>query len=134
MPTAAKTCVNEKGGKQSYVAERMDLIPTRPLLLLAQCLGFGAAKYGENNWHLISERENLNHAQIHITLWLDGDRSEPHLVNAAARIFFALWHAVKSGEQPTHYNHPELGETEAKKRSKTTRNRNHPNFVKLNDL
>lgn len=118
MPTKSKTYVNELGGKQSHVAERMDLIPTRPLLLLAQCLGFGAAKYGDNNWHLVTEREHLNHAQIHITLWLDGDRSEPHLVNAAARIFFALWHAVKSGSQPAYYNHPEITEKSSKRRSK----------------
>lgn len=100
---AGDTITNDQGGKQSYLPERMDLIPTKPLLLLAQCLGFGAEKYGENNWHKIPERENVNHAMAHLVHWLDGDRSEPHLVNAAARVFFALYHAVEEGRQPAEY-------------------------------
>lgn len=102
------TVVNESGGRQSHVSARMDLIPPLNQLLLGECLGFGANKYGENNWHLISQQENLNHALVHILKWLDGDRSEPHLVNALARVNFALYHAIKEGDQPPQYIHPDM--------------------------
>lgn len=101
------TYVNEHGGRQSYVSARVDLIPPENLMLLGQCLGFGAKKYGENNWHQIPQRENLNHALVHILKWLSGDRSEPHLVNTLARVNFALWHAIQDGEQPHEYIHPD---------------------------
>lgn len=100
--------VNEHGGRQSYVSARLDLIPPENLLLLGQCLGFGAKKYGEGNWHQIPQNENLNHALVHIVKWLNGDRSEPHLVNVLARVNFALWHAIQDGQQPTEYIHPDM--------------------------
>lgn len=100
--------VNERGGKQSFVPARIDLIPPKNLLLLGECLGFGARKYGENNWHNITVEENLNHLMVHAVKWLAGDRSEPHLVNILARGNFALWHAVESGEQPEKYIHPDM--------------------------
>ena len=99
--------VNEHGGRQSYVSCRMDLIPPENLLLLGQCLGFGAKKYGENNWRQITEQENINHALVHLVKWLSGDRSEPHLVNTLARVNFALWHAIQSKEQGLEYVHPD---------------------------
>lgn len=102
------TYVNEHGGRQSYVSARMDLIPPDNLILLAQCLGFGANKYGENNWHQITQKENLNHAMVHILKWLSGDRTEPHLVNTLARVNFALWHAIQDGEQVKTYIHPDM--------------------------
>lgn len=103
-----ETITTEQGGKHSYVAARLDLVPPENALLLGECLGFGAKKYGEENWHGIPERDNLNHAMVHVTKWMAGDRGEPHLVNALARLHFALWHAIKSGEQPKRYEHPEI--------------------------
>lgn len=99
--------VNEHGGRQSYVSCRMDLIPPENLLLLGQCLSFGAKKYGENNWRQITEQENINHALVHLVKWLSGDREEPHLVNTLARVNFALWHAIQSKEQALQYVHPD---------------------------
>jgi hypothetical protein len=99
--------VSEQGGKQSFIAARFDCIPPECLRLLAQCLGFGARKYGKDNWQNIPLDDNLAHCMNHINEWRRGDRSEPHLVNAMARITFALWQAVASGDQPQDYRHPE---------------------------
>lgn len=77
------------------------------LRLLAQCLGFGARKYGKENWKQIDQVDHLNHAMNHINEWNRGDRSEPHLVNAMARLTFALWQAVEQGQQPDTYIHPD---------------------------
>ena len=102
-----QTYTNEKGGKQSFVSVRFDCIPPVVLRLLAQCLGFGARKYGKDNWKNIEQWDHLNHAMNHINEWNRGDRSEPHLVNAMARLTFALWQAVENKEQPHTYIHPD---------------------------
>lgn len=98
--------VNQSGGSQSFVSARFDCIPPVVLRLLAQCLGFGARRYGDENWKKIPMEDHLNHAMNHINEWRAGDRSEPHLVNAMARITFALWQAVDSGQQEVMYIHP----------------------------
>jgi hypothetical protein len=103
-----ETIVNEHGGKQSFISARFDCIPPVVLRLLAQCLGFGARKYGKDNWKAISIEDNIAHAMNHLNEWSLGDRSEPHLVNAMARITFALWHAVDSKAQGDTYIHPEM--------------------------
>jgi hypothetical protein len=105
-----ETVINEHGGKQSFIAARLDLIPPENQLLLGECLGFGARKYGEKNWQNIPLEDNLNHLLVHVTKYLAGDRSEPHLVNVLARGNFALWHAIQSGEQPLRYIHPDMQE------------------------
>lgn len=101
------TVVNEHGGKQSHLDARFDCIPPVVLRLLAQCLGFGARKYGNENWKNIPQQDHLNHAMNHINEWNRFDRSEPHLVNAMARLTFALWQAVDNNTQPDTYIHPE---------------------------
>ena len=102
-----QTYTNKQGGKQSFVSARFDCIPPVVLRLLAQCLGFGARKYGKENWKQIEQWDHLNHAMNHINEWNRGDRSEPHLVNAMARLTFALWQAVEQGQQPDTYIHPD---------------------------
>ena len=98
--------VNQSGGSQSFVSARFDCIPPVVLRLLAQCLGFGARRYGDENWKKIPIEDHLNHAMNHINEWRAGDRSEPHLVNAMARITFAFWQAVDSGQQEGRYINP----------------------------
>jgi hypothetical protein len=99
---------NEQGGSQSFIEADFSCIPPIVLRLLAQCLGFGARKYGKENWKNIPLEDNLSHAMNHINEWNRGDRTEPHLVNAMARITFALWQAVKQKSQPTRYIHPDM--------------------------
>lgn len=102
------TVVNEVGAKQSHISARFDCIPPEVLKLLAQCLGFGAAKYGKDNWRGIPIEDNLAHAMNHINEFRLGDNSEPHLVNTMARVTFALTQAVASGRQPAEYIHPDM--------------------------
>lgn len=104
-----ETIVNEHGAKQSFTAARFDCIPPVVLRLLAQCLGFGARKYGKDNWKNIPIEDNIAHAMNHLNEWSLGDRSEPHLVNAMARITFALWLAVDAKAQVDTYIHPDMG-------------------------
>jgi len=107
-PKDGDTVVNQRGGKQSHLSARFDCIPPEVLRLLAQCLGFGAAKYGKGNHLKIDQDDHLAHAMNHINEYRIGDRSEPHLVNAMARLTFALAQAVESGNQPSRYVHPEM--------------------------
>jgi hypothetical protein len=106
-PQENNTVVNEQGGKQSHLDARFDCIPPVVLRLLAQCLGFGARKYGKDNWKNIPQWDHLNHAVNHINEWNRGNRDEPHLVNAMARLTFALWQAVDNNQQPDTYQHPD---------------------------
>ena len=108
------TITNEQGGKQSFIAARFDCIPPIVLRLLAQCLGFGARKYGKDNWQAIPIEDHIAHAMNHLNEWMLSDRSEPHLVNAMARVSFALYLAVASGEQPSTYIHPDEAGHEGK--------------------
>lgn len=103
-----ETIITKDGGKQSFVSARVDLIPPECLLLLGQCLGFGADKYGEENWKKIPLQDHLNHVMVHVLKFQAGDRTEPHLVNVLARGVFALWRAIEQGEQGTTYIHPDM--------------------------
>lgn len=102
-----ETITNKAGGKQSFISARFDCIPPVVLRLLAQCLGFGARKYGKENWKAIPIEDNIAHAMNHVNEWNRGDRSEPHLVNAMARLSFAVWQAWDNREQPENYLHPD---------------------------
>lgn len=108
--SAPKIVVEEGGGKHSFTMERFDCIPPECLILLAQCLGFGATKYGDDNWKSIPLEKNLGHLVNHVQQWRVGNRDEPHLVNACARAIFSLYNVVSTGEQGLTYNHPEAEE------------------------
>src|SRR5690606_35441400 len=52
---------NEKGGGQSNLPYRMDLVDPKSILEIASVLKEGAEKYGDDNWKLISTQDHLNH-------------------------------------------------------------------------
>lgn len=91
---------NKYGGNQSHVAARFDLIPAAVLQKVAEILSVGAEKYGENNWQKITVEEHINHAIAHLYLYLKGDTSETHLLNAVCRSMFAahMEHAPHPGQ------------------------------------
>lgn len=89
MGNTVPTYTNETGGKQSDIPYRFDLLPPLSLAKVAKILSQGAVKYGENNWHKIPVKENLNHALAHIVAFLASDNQEDHLRNALCRVFFA---------------------------------------------
>jgi hypothetical protein len=99
---------------QSHVAARFDCIDPVVLKLLAECLGFGAAKYYPYSYHRIPVDDHINHALNHINehrRLSQETRIDPademHLVNALARITFAISCLAQQGKYPTTYSHPE---------------------------
>ena len=86
----APTVTNDRGGRQSDSPYRTDLLQAHAVLHLAKIMKYGADKYGENNWHAISEREHLNHALTHLLALLAGDAQDDHLGHAAWRVMAAL--------------------------------------------
>lgn len=87
--------INERGGKQSHVPERYDLVDPDALRVMAGILGTGAAKYGTENWRLIELNDHVNHAIAHLYEVLRLDRLgwlglEDDLGNALCRVMFAV--------------------------------------------
>jgi hypothetical protein len=97
-------------GKQAFIQARFDCIDPLALRLVAECVGFGARKYGEDNHKKISVLDHLNHAMNHINEHRTGDQSEMHLVHAIARLFFAVELVVQFGAMEDRYFHPDMTE------------------------
>lgn len=75
----------ETGAVRSTDADgtRYDLITPIGIRRLAEVYAEGAKKYGVNNWQKGIPYSNLiNHALRHIYLFLEGDKSEPHIPHA----------------------------------------------------
>lgn len=86
----APTTVNDKGGAQSDIPVRFDLIDARALFEMAKVLDSGAKKYGEDNWRLIDVNDHLNHLLMHAYAYLSGDETDEHLSHILCRATFAL--------------------------------------------
>lgn len=93
----APTTVNAKGGAQSDVPVRFDLIDAKAMFEMAKVLDHGAKKYGANNWRLIDVDDHLNHLLMHTFAYLAGDDTDDHLSHILCRATFAL--GVKLAEQ-----------------------------------
>jgi hypothetical protein len=94
-------------GLQTHIEARFDYVHPVVLKLLAECLGFGAKKYGNTNYRKISVQQHLNHAMNHINEHNRGDVDELHLVNALARIHFAISCLYETGHYTNAYWHPD---------------------------
>lgn len=81
--------VNEKGGGQSEIPVRFDLIDGKALFKMAHVLDEGAKKHGDNNWRLVDIDDHLNHLIMHAYAYLAGDRSDEHLSHIMCRAMFA---------------------------------------------
>lgn len=100
---------------QSHIDARFDCIDPVVMKLLAECLGYGAKKYPPFNYLRIPVEDHINHALNHINEHrrLGQDKTqkpedELHLVNALARITFAISCLAKQGSYVDTYTHPEL--------------------------
>ena len=86
--------VNERGGKQSKLDIRLDLLDAATILTLGRVLSEGSSRYGEENWRLIGRNSHLNHALVHIFQYLEearlGHFEDMHLAHAFCRLMFAL--------------------------------------------
>lgn len=88
-----------KSGFQRDTAEgkpRFDLIPTGPLRCLAELYQRGASKYGENNWRLAKNEEEINRfktsAWRHFVAFSEGQDDEDHGSAVVWNIFAYIWH------------------------------------------
>ncbi len=93
----APRVTNEKGGSQSHIPVRFDLIDGPALFEMAKVLHEGAVKYGANNWRRIDVEDHLNHLIMHAYAYLSGDRSDEHLSHIMCRATFAQGVALTKG-------------------------------------
>lgn len=75
---------------------RVDLIDSRFLLELGEVLGFGAEKYGENNWQAIEPKRYRAAALRHMYQYCSGEKvdkesGKSHLIHAACNLMFLYW-------------------------------------------
>jgi len=94
----APTEYNEKGGAQSSVPVRFDLVDGKAMFAMTAVLHEGACKYGANNWRKIDIEAHLNHLIMHAYAWLSGDRSDEHLSHIMCRAMFAQGVELQSSE------------------------------------
>lgn len=94
----APTAVNDKGGAQSDIPVRFDLIDAKAMFAMAKVLDQGEKKYGADNWRLIPINDHLNHLIMHAYAYLSGDRTEDHLSHALCRATFALGVSLQEEE------------------------------------
>lgn len=87
-PDAPMT-TNEKGGSQSLIEVRFDLIDGPAMFAMAHVLHTGAEKYGENNWRKIGIADHINHLIMHAYAFLSDDHGDEHLSHIMCRSMFA---------------------------------------------
>lgn len=80
---------NDKGGKQSVIQGRYDLLPALAVEDIAVILQRGATKYGDNNWRKIPSIQHVNHAMQHLFQYLLYQKHED-LTHAACRLLMAI--------------------------------------------
>ncbi len=81
---------NAKGGKQSKIPYRFDLIPPKALFSLAKVFEYGADKYELNNWHKIPRHDHINHLEAHLQAYKAGDESDDHINHMLCRAVMAV--------------------------------------------
>ena len=76
---------------------RMDLLPPKAISEVAKVLGFGAEKYGPENWRLLENLQDRYTAGAlrHIFAHMDGEKDDPesgtsHLAHALCCLLFKL--------------------------------------------
>ena len=97
----APVTTNNKGGSQSDIPVRFDLIDAKAMFEMAKVLDHGAKKYGANNWRLIDVEEHLNHLLMHTFAYLSGDETDEHLSHILCRATFALGVALEGSDGST---------------------------------
>ena len=77
---------------------------------MARGLTAGAEKHPGETWRQIPAKEHAARATRHLSMYLTGDTSEPHLVNASMRCMMA--YATATGAAKTQEAHDERGKCE----------------------
>jgi hypothetical protein len=88
------------------------LVPPEALAQIADVLGFGAEKYGVNNWRVdgptTSWVRTYSSVQRHLNKWHAGEDIDPesgytHLSHAATQIMILMMHAIEHPEVDDRY-------------------------------
>jgi hypothetical protein len=69
----------------------------------------GAAKYGVDNWRVISTDDHVNHMLMHTFAWGAGDTQDDHPGHAVCRALMALETYLVSQETHEQENRGKLG-------------------------
>lgn len=114
-----KKIINTKGGQETDIAARLDLLPPLALLEVGKILKRGAENYGEDNWRNLSVETNLNHALVHANKYMalkraGGDTAD--LIREAAqmscRVLFFLdlliHEQISCQSNAVQYDHEQL--------------------------
>lgn len=109
------------GKKFDQKKVRTDLLAPKALVEIAKVMGFGAEKYGAQNW-----REGLAWSRVyaavqrHLLAWSDGETNDPetglsHLAHASCGLMFLLEYAQTHPELDDRYK----GKTNAEEKFKS---------------
>ena len=80
---------------------QLDLIPSDQLIAVAEVLGFGANKYGRNNWRYDGKNTKWSRTyssiQRHLVAWndcedLDPESGKKHLAHACTQLIILMQH------------------------------------------
>ena len=91
----------------------LGLIPPEALFEIAAVLGFGAAKYGENNWRAdgasTSWIRTYSSVQRHLNSWMMGEDLDPesgksHLSHAATQLIILMVHQMDHPNNDNRWN------------------------------
>lgn len=99
----------EQGKKFDGDKARTDLLSSKALLQIARVMGYGAQKYGAQNWRKgIAWSRVYAAVQRHLLAWQDGETYDPetgisHLAHAGCGIMFLLEYAETHGELDDRY-------------------------------
>jgi len=88
------------------------LIPPEALLEIAEVFGFGAEKYGVNNWRddgdTTCKLRTYSSIQRHLNAWhagedLDPESGKTHLSHAATQLMILMMHCMEHPELDDRY-------------------------------
>lgn len=86
----APIVTNERGGQQSKVDYRFDLLDAGSMFRMAKIMEMGSHTHKSNNWRKIDASDHINHALGHIWGYMLGDKQGDHLAHAAVRLMMAM--------------------------------------------
>ena len=101
--TETEVVENERGGKQSKLEMRFDLIDTNATFRLARVLHKGCIRYQADNWRKLTVEDNLNRALYHLMAYKEKRRKGTHLEgeddlgHAFCRVMFAIGIEAEEG-------------------------------------
>ena len=91
---------------------KIHLVPPEAIIEAAKVFGFGAEKYGVNNWRIDGDSTSwirtYSSVQRHLNAWHGGEDIDPesgmsHLAHAATQIMILMTHAIEHPEVDDRY-------------------------------